>query len=150
MNVILLYNIKKLGSIGKKVNVKPGYARNYLFPSGQAIQSNKKNLKYFTKIKNKLKINKEILKNANKEKIDKINNLKNIVIKAKSGLEGKLFGSIRIQDIYDKIIKQGININKNEIKLPNGLLRTIGSHKIEIKISKDIIINFNVNIISSN
>ncbi|MGK2897035.1 MAG: 50S ribosomal protein L9 [Candidatus Makana argininalis] len=149
MYVILLDKIKKLGSIGKQVNVKSGYARNYLFPLGKAIQSNKKNLKYFLKIKNKLKKNIEILKIYNTERLEKINNLKEIIIEAKSGLEGKLFGSIRSKDIYEKIIKRGININKNEIKLPNGLLRNIGLHKIKIKISKDIIINFNVKIISS-
>ncbi|MFI4847380.1 MAG: 50S ribosomal protein L9 [Candidatus Makana argininalis] len=148
MNVILLSKIEKLGLIGEQVNVKPGYARNYLFPFGKAIQYNKKNMEYFLKIKKKAKSDIEILKISNKDTLNKINNLKKIIIKAKSGLEGKLFGSIRSKDIYKKLIKKGININKNEIKFPNGLLKTLGNHKIKIKISKDIIINFIVEIVS--
>ncbi|MFI4846878.1 MAG: 50S ribosomal protein L9 [Candidatus Makana argininalis] len=148
MNVILISEVKKLGSLGKKINVKSGYARNYLFPFGKAIQCNQKNSKYFSQIKDKLKNNKEILENYNKEKLFKINNLKKIIIKAKSGSEGKLFGSIRSKDISEEIIKKGINIKKNDIILPNGVLRNIGKHKIKIKISKAVIINFNVNIIS--
>ncbi|MFI4818968.1 MAG: 50S ribosomal protein L9 [Enterobacterales bacterium] len=150
MNVILIYKIKKLGLIGDQVNVKSGYARNYLFPFKKAVQATNENLKYFSNIKKSIKYKIEILKKNNIERLNKINNLKKITIKSKSGLNGKLFGSISAIDIAKKINANGININKNEIKLTHGLLKNIGLHNIKIQISKDIIIDFIVNIISLN
>ncbi|WP_343183523.1 50S ribosomal protein L9 [Buchnera aphidicola] len=148
MKVILLISFNKLGNIGDIIQVKPGYARNFLFPKDIAIPAIKKNIEYF---ENRKKILKEKLLNKLKKahtRIKLIKKIKKIVIFSKSGSTGKLFGSINSRDISRKLYELGIKVKKSEIKLKNGLIRSLGEYKVLFQPHKDVSTNINV-IVSS-
>lgn len=134
MQIILLEKVINLGNLGELINVKPGYARNFLIPQGKAVPATQENLKYFEHRRTELEIALQETQNAAKLKVMQINKLNNITIAAKAGKTGKLFGSIGIRNIIEAIANKGININKNEVKLVNGVIRSTGQHTIKIKI----------------
>lgn len=148
MKIILLDNIKKLGNIGEKVEVKNGYARNFLIPNKKAILATKKNINFFLnkKFEEESKL-KKMLDYA-KEQAKKLIDLKEITFELKSSNQGKLFGSINSNDISKKIHSKGIKILKSKIQMQKSKLRTIGKHKILIKLHKNLKVNLTVNIIS--
>ncbi|QIE02233.1 50S ribosomal protein L9 [Buchnera aphidicola] len=148
MEIILLSKIHKLGDSGKIVNVKSGYARNFLIPTGKAILANKKNIKSFEAQRLALEqenINKILTAQERAEKIKQINS---ITIKSKVGKAGKIFGSVGVRNIVKEIILLGFKINKKEIRLPHGLLRKVGSHRVIFQPHKKVCIDFTVNIVS--
>lgn len=136
MKVILLKKNSKSGKHGDIVNVKNGYARNYLIKKGLAIIANKKNIYFFYEKRNYF-LNEYILK------INKIKNkLKNVNIEICSGPEGKLFGSIG-RRYLSKIFyeKYRIKINKNQININNNIIKQIGEYKIKLYDKINIKIN---------
>nr|BET44486.1 MAG: 50S ribosomal protein L9 [Candidatus Aschnera chinzeii] len=147
MQIILLKNISKLGNLGDIIHVKPGYARNFLIPYQKAILATKKNLESLN-----LKISTE--KNKT-EKIfndaliyaQKINLLQTITLKAKASKEGKLFGSIGTRELINHLATKDINLKKDEICFPNGTIRTLGEHKVNIKLHNNLTTQLLVNII---
>ncbi|QCI24061.1 50S ribosomal protein L9 [Buchnera aphidicola (Macrosiphoniella sanborni)] len=150
MQIILLSKIYKLGDPGKIINVKSGYARNFLIPQGKAILANKKNIESFEAQRIALeqeKISRILTAQSRAEKIKKINA---ITIVSKVGKEGKIFGSVGIRNIVKAIMLLGLKINKKEIRLPNGLLRKIGEHKVIFQPHKKVCVEFIVNIIPKN
>ncbi|AKZ66098.1 50S ribosomal protein L9 [Candidatus Palibaumannia cicadellinicola] len=147
MKVILLDNFLNLGSFGDKVNVKSGYARNYLVPKGKAVPATKNNIDYFEQCRVALETKLADSKLQAQALADKINELSSVKIISKAGEEGKLFGSIGTRDIANAITNAGINITKNEVRLPNGVLRTIGNHVVTIRLHSEVYVNFNVNVV---
>jgi len=145
MKVILTTNIKKLGKIGELVEVKDGYARNFLFPNNMALRENKKNLEYYEKIKEEIKIkeNKK-LDNANKT-IEKIKNLKFEFSKEADEKE-QLYGSISKKEIIKFLKDNDIVIHSDDIIMKNSI-RTLGLHEIIISpyMSISHIVNIKVN-----
>lgn len=149
MKVILLDNIDNIGSLGEEVKVKSGYARNFLIPQSKAIIASKRNIAIFKE--QSIKLQNMELEKRNKAKIisEKINMLKSITIKVKSGIEGKLFGSIGARDIANAITKSlDINVHKSQIRLPdNDVFKTIGTYGIKIHIYNEIFATLDVNIV---
>lgn len=148
MEVILLLKMKKLGDSGAVVHVKSGYARNFLIPKGKAILANKKNIESFEAQRialEKENISKLLIAQSRAEKIKQI---KSIVISSKVGKEGKIFGSIGIRNIIKEMTLLGIKVNKKEIKLPNGVLRQVGEHKIIFQPHNKVHEYFIVNIVA--
>ena len=130
MKVILTTTIKKLGKMGDTVSVKPGYARNFLFPNKMALRENKKNAEYYEKIKDEIKKNEEIkLKNA-KDLIDKIKDIK-IIFKKESDDKDQLYGSISKKEVMEYLQDNDIKIKSDDL-LIRRQIRSIGEHKIEI------------------
>ncbi|CAL4324670.1 50S ribosomal protein L9 [Buchnera aphidicola (Periphyllus testudinaceus)] len=150
MNVILLISFNKLGKLGDMIQVKPGYARNFLFPKEIAIPAIKKNIEYFKNYKKNLKNKLEKKLFISRSRIEEIKKIKNIVIFSKSGKKGKLFGSIGVRDISRKLNELGIKVKKSEIKLKNGLLRSLGEHIVLFQPHKDISTNIKIIISSEN
>ncbi|WP_343192578.1 50S ribosomal protein L9 [Buchnera aphidicola (Taiwanaphis decaspermi)] len=147
MKIILLEKIEKLGNKNEKVNVKAGYARNYLLPKQKAILATTKNLE---KLKNeekkqKQKISEKII--IAKNKIKKIKKIGMLVISSKSSKDGKFFGSIGVREIIKKLNSLGIKASKKEINLPNGPLRNIGKHIVLFKPHNEISTKFIINAI---
>ena len=104
MKVILTTTIKKLGKIGDKVSVKPGYARNYLFPNNMALRENKKNIEYYEKIKDEIKKNEEIKLNDAKKLIEEIKKLK-LHFNKEADEKDQFYGSISKKEIIRFFIK---------------------------------------------
>ena len=147
MKIILVKNVKNVGKIGQLVTVKAGYARNFLFPKEQALLATEKNIKFF---ENK----KVVLEKEKKEQLllaslrsKKISSIGTINIFAKSKGEGKLFGSVGVNEIIKEIGNLGHRVRKQEIKFPNGVLRKIGKHSVFFEPNKNTSIKLIVNVI---
>ena len=130
MKVILTTNIKKLGKIGDKVSVKPGYARNYLFPNDMALRENKKNAEYYEKIKDDMKKNEEIKVNEAKKLMDNIKKLK-IIFNKEADDKNQLYGSISKKEIIDFLQDNNLKVKSDDIIIKNQI-KSIGEHFIEI------------------
>ena len=130
MRVILTTNIKKLGKIGELVNVKDGYARNYLFPNNMALRENKKNLEHYDKIKEEVKIKEDKKLQDAKQIIEKIKNL-NIEFNREADEKDQLYGSISKKEIINYLKENGIIIHSDDIFMKNSL-RTIGEHEVVV------------------
>ena len=137
MEIILLEKIANLGAMGEKVNVKPGYGRNYLIPQGKAAPATAENVaEYEARRADLEKAAAEILAAAETRRdalLDKV-----ITIASKAGDEGKLFGSIGTADIASVISEQLVAVERNEVRLPDGAFRTIGEHDVQIQLHTDV------------
>lgn len=147
MKVILTTNIKNIGKIGDLTEVKDGYARNYLLPNKMALRKNKKNLEYYEKIKEEIKIKEDKkIEDAN-EKILKIKKL-NINFSKEADEKNQLYGSISKKEIINFLKDNDINIHSDDILMKN-TIRNLGKHEIIINpymnISETIIIKVNKN-----
>jgi len=138
MEVILLENIENLGSVGDKVNVKSGFARNYLVPHAKAKLATAENVAEFEAIRAELeKAAVEALATAESRK-QAIEALDTIEVIAKVGSEGKLFGSIGVADVCEAIEANGQMVEKSEIRMPEGALRSVGEHIVDIHLYTDV------------
>ena len=147
MEVILMENIENLGSVGDKVTVKAGFARNYLVPQGKAKMATAENLAEFEARRAELeKAAAEALKTAEERKAQ-IEGLATIDVTARVGSEGKLFGSIGVADVCDAIASLGVEVEKSEIRIPEGALRVVGEHVVDIHLYTDVDTQVTLNII---
>jgi large subunit ribosomal protein L9 len=145
LKVILTKDVEKIGSFGEVINVKDGYAKNFLIPTGMAILSTPGNLKQVDLIKkSKVKVEAKSIKEAN-EIAEQLNGLK-LLFKVKSSAEGKMYGSITNKDIADKILSfKKIEVDRKKIELEESI-KEIGSYEIEIKLYKDVKCNVIVSV----
>lgn len=147
MEVILLEKMRNLGSLGDKVKVKPGFARNYLIPQGKAVYANKLNIAKFEQRRAELE---KVAAEKHQQALDrqqKINSLPAITIQSKAGEEGKLFGSVGTRDIAEALAKAGFDIEKREINLPEGTFRMVGEYEVTIELDSDVSAVVKVNIV---
>lgn len=147
MDVILLQKVDNLGNLGDRVNVRPGYGRNFLIPHGKAAPATAKNVAEFEARRAELEKQAfELLSAAEQRKV-KIEALRGITIEAKTGEEGKLFGSVGTVDIADALTAAGVEVERKEIRLPEeGVFRMIGEYTIEIHVHADINVELTVTI----
>ena len=147
MDVILLEKVANLGNLGDRVAVRSGYARNFLLPKGKATLATPANVQKFEARRAELeKVANDQLSSAESRKA-KFEGFK-LTISAKAGNEGKLFGSIGTTDIAEAATKAGQQLERSEVRLPNGPLRTVGEHVVSVHLHTDIDIELPV-IISS-
>lgn len=151
MKVILLDNVRNLGNFGTEVIVKSGYARNFLIPKLKAIAATKINIAKFKAQQLELQSRAFDKKNKAKSFAKKISMLEHVIITAKSGIEGRLFGSVGARDIANAITRDsGINIDKFQIRLPNNdVLKKIGTYRIKIHIYNEIFVMLNIIIVDA-
>tara|TARA_B100000989_G_C19282298_1_gene360809 strand:- start:106 stop:549 length:444 start_codon:yes stop_codon:yes gene_type:complete len=142
MKVILTTNIKKLGKLGETVSVKPGYARNYLFPNNMALRQNKKNADHYDAIKDEIKKNEEIKYNEAKNLMDSIKNLK-IIFKKEADEKDQLYGSISKKEIIDFFHENNLKVKSDDIviRIP---IKSVGEHVIEVNPYEGISENFSI------
>ena len=138
MEVILLERMRNLGALGQTVKVKSGYARNFLIPQGKAVYATKANVAKFEQRRAELeKVEAEKLKQAQIRQ-EALNALPVIKITSKAGDEGKLFGSVGTRDIADAITAAGVPVAKSEVRMPNGVLRSVGEYDIVVHLHTDV------------
>ena len=147
MIVILTTNIKKLGKIGDLVNVKDGFARNYLFPNKMALRKNKKNLEHYENIKDEMNKNEKIKLDNAKKLINDISNIK-IIFKKEADEKDQLYGSISKKEIIDFLESNNIKVKSDDLIIRDPI-KSIGKHEIEINPYIDVSKNFTV-IVSKN
>ena len=133
MKVILKEDVKGLGKKDSMVQVSDGYARNYLIPKGIAVEANAVNISIMKSRKNAEKTRKDREFTQAKDLAKKLENI-TLILKAKSGESGKLFGSITSKDISDKLKSDfNLDIDKKKINLPDAL-KSLGSTEVEVKL----------------
>lgn len=137
MEVILLEKIANLGNLGDKVNVKSGYGRNFLLPQGKATAATPANVAAFEARRAELEKAAAEKKAEAEARAAQLNELE-VTITATAGDEGKLFGSIGTHDIADALTAAGVNVNKSEVRLPNGTIRNVGEFDIALHLHTDV------------
>jgi len=143
MEVILLEKIDNVGGIGDQVKVKPGFARNFLIPQGKATMATAQNIKKFEGIRKELEAKAAAETDAAKARAAGIEG-KDLTIAVQAGSEGRLFGSVGTIDIAEAYAAIGVEIERSEIRLPDGPLRIVGVHQVEIHLHADVNIPVNV------
>ncbi len=136
MKVILREEVKDLGDMGAVVDVSDGYARNYLVPKGLAVEANVKNVKALEHEKRIIQGKAKKIKHAAEDLSERVSKM-SLVIKAKSGEEGKLFGSVTTMDIAELLQKEGVEIDKKRISLDEPIKR-LGSYTVNVKLHPEI------------
>lgn len=138
MDVILLEKVENLGNLGDKVAVKPGYGRNFLIPQGKAQAATAENLEAFEARRAELeKVAADALAAAQDRKAA-LEGLTVVSIAHKAGEEGRLFGSVGTVEIATATTAAGVEIARNEVRLPTGPLRQLGDYEIEVHLHSDV------------
>ncbi|MDH5378778.1 MAG: 50S ribosomal protein L9 [Gammaproteobacteria bacterium] len=137
MEVILLEKIQNLGTVGDKVKVRPGYGRNYLLPQGKAVSATEETIAKFEERRAELEKRATETLAAAQARHESMSEAK-IKIEAKASDEGKLYGSIGTRDIAIAATEAGYQLNKNEVLLPGGVIRSIGEFEIALQLHPDV------------
>ena len=147
MEVILLEHIEKLGKMGDKVNVKNGYARNYLLPQKKALRATEANLAVYEKQKAELEAhNKKLFDEANKL-ADALNGYSTVLIR-QAAETGQLYGSVTIRDIAAAIKESGHNIERRQIFLDKAI-KDLGMYKVKLNLHPEVTQTILVNVARS-
>ncbi|MBP8173595.1 MAG: 50S ribosomal protein L9 [Aeromonadaceae bacterium] len=149
MQVILLDKIARLGGLGDKVEVKSGFARNYLIPQGKAVMATKANLEVFEARRAELEAKLAEVLAAAQARAAQLEALEAVVIESKSGDEGKLFGSIGTRDVSDAITAAGVAVAKSEVRMPEGVLRYTGEYEIAVQLHADVKTAVKINVVAA-
>ncbi|HEA53400.1 hypothetical protein LCGC14_1331710 [marine sediment metagenome] len=148
MEVILLEKVANLGSLGDKVKVKSGYGRNYLLPYGKAAPATEANLKAFEERRAELEkaaADKLATAQTRAEALEGAS----FTVSSKAGDEGKLFGSIGVRDIADVITAAGTDVEKSEVRLPEGPLRATGEYQVELHLHSDVEVTITLAVVAA-
>ena len=146
MQVILMEKVGHLGNLGDVVKVKDGFARNYLIPHGKAKRATPENLKAFEARRAELeKGHAEALAQA-QERAGKLEGL-TVQISQKAGVDGRLFGSVTNYDIVEALRAQGVEIERRQVRMPQGPLKQVGDFPIEIELYTDVVGTITVSVL---
>ncbi len=147
MEVILLEKVANLGNIGDRVKVRSGFGRNFLLPQGKATLATPDNVARFEARRAELeRIAHDQLESA-EQRFAGLREF-HLTITAKAGTEGKLFGSVGTSDIAEACTRAGRSIARSEVRLPNGPLRTVGEHVVELHLHADVDVQLPVTIVA--
>ncbi len=146
MNVILMERLANLGDLGDEVNVKAGFARNYLIPQGKAVRATEANRAVFEERRAELEsAANEQLAQA-QSRASKLEELV-ITMVVKAGEEGKLYGSVGTKDIADAVSAEAIEVSKAEVRLPEGVIRSTGEFEVDLQLHSDVVVSIQLNVV---
>lgn len=137
MKVILQERVTNLGNVGDQVNVKPGFARNYLLPRGKAVQATENNVVAFEKRRAELEKKAAEVLAAAKERATQLEGHV-VTLTAQASEEGKLFGSITPRDIAKAVHDSGKALEKSEVEMPEGPIRVVGEFSITVHLHGEV------------
>lgn len=137
MEVVLLEKIRNLGSIGDRVNVKPGFGRNYLVPQGKAVYATAANIAEFEKRRAELEKKEAEVFAAAQKRADTLKDV-TLIVAAHAAEDGKLFGSIGPREIAKAFETSGHHVDKSEIDLLAGPIRELGEHEYSLHLHGEI------------
>ena len=145
MQIILLEKVVNVGNLGDVVKVKDGYARNFLIPQKLARRATKAAIAEF-------EVRRAELEKAAAEKLaaaqalgEKVNGL-TIEISQKAGVDGRLFGSVTNADVAEALTKQGFAVEKAQVRMPNGPLKIVGEHPVQVSLHTDVLVDVSVSV----
>ncbi|MFD1556081.1 50S ribosomal protein L9 [Paraburkholderia silviterrae] len=146
MQIILLDKVVNVGNLGDIVKVKDGYARNFLIPNKKARRATKEAIAEF-------EVRRAELEKAAAEKLaaaqaegEKLNGL-TVQIGQKAGVDGRLFGSVTNADIAVALTKQGFAVEKAQVRLPEGPLKMVGDHPVQVSLHTDVLVDVTVSVL---
>lgn len=146
MQVILLEKVANLGNLGDVVKVKDGFARNFLIPTGSARRATESAIKEFEAKRAELEKVQADKLSAAQAQGDKLNG-KSVSITQKAGVDGRLFGSVTNADIAEALKKQGFDVVKAQVRLPNGPLKVVGDHAVSLALHTDVVVEVTVTVV---
>jgi len=146
MQIILMERVVNLGGLGDVVKVKDGYARNFLIPQGKAKRATEANRKIFEEKRAELERVQAEAVAAAQAQAGKIEGLM-LQITRKTGVDGRLFGSVSTHDIAEALEAQGFKVEKGAIRLPEGPLKTVGDTPVQIALHTDVLATVTVSVL---
>ena len=147
MEVILLKKVANLGNIGERVKVKPGYGRNFLLPSGQATLVTAANLARFEAQREEFEKKAAADFEDAERRAATLRDYK-LMLSAKVGTEGKLFGSIGTSDVAEALTRAGYPVERSEVRMPNGPIRNVGEQMLTIHFHTDVDVEIAVTVVA--
>jgi large subunit ribosomal protein L9 len=147
MELILLEKVENLGNIGDVVNVKSGFGRNFLVPKGKAQPATPENMKALEGRRAELEALAAVELKAAQARGEKIAAVGTITITTKVGEEGKLFGSLGNIDIAEAVVAAGAELERSEVRLPEGPLRIAGDHNVDVHLHSDVNIVIKISVV---
>jgi len=147
MEVILLEKVANLGNIGDRVKVKPGFGRNFLLPKGKATLATEANIARFEARRAELESKQAAELAAAQARAEQLALLQ-LRIPAKAGSEGKLFGSLGTIDIAEACTAAGCALERSEVRMPAGPIRTIGEHQVDLHLHADVTVSITLSVVA--
>jgi len=147
MQVILLEKIVNLGNLGDLVNVKPGYARNYLVPQGLATVATESNIKAFEERRQELEKASADKLQAAKARAAELDG-QSVEIAGRASDEGKLFGSVGLVEISEAFAEKGMELAKSEVQLPEGPLKLLGDYDVAVSVHPEVSFSVKVTVVA--
>ncbi|MFQ5525220.1 MAG: 50S ribosomal protein L9 [Thermoanaerobaculia bacterium] len=145
MKVILMQDVRHTGSRGEIVNVKPGYARNYLVPQGMALEATPGNLKYFEQQRNKIEIKHEKERDTATARAGEIGSIE-LEIQKRVGESGTLYGSVTASEIAEALEAKGITVDKRRLDLGGGI-KAVGEHLVRVELHSEVDAEIKVHVV---
>ena len=149
MQIILMEKVVNLGNLGDLVNVKPGYARNFLIPNGKAKRATPVTLKEFEAKRadlEKVAAEKLVACQAFAEQLNGVI----VVVARKAGVDGRLFGSVSNFDVADALKAQGFDVDKSSVRMPMGPIKTVSETSLEVALHTDVMATITVAVVGEN
>ena len=146
MQIILLEKVVNLGNLGDVVKVKDGYGRNFLIPQGKAKRATEANKAEFAARRAELEKQQAVLHTAAQKRAEKLAGFM-LQVTQKSGVDGRLFGSVTNGDIAESLTAQGFEVVKSEVRMPAGPLKTVGDHMVSIALHHDVVVDITVSVL---
>ena len=147
MQVILLEKVVNLGNLGDIVRVKDGYGRNFLIPQGKAKRATEANKAEFAARRAELEKQQAEQLTAAQARGEKLAG-QTVQVAQKAGVDGRLFGSVTNYDIAEALSKQGFEVSKSEIRMPEGPLKAIGDHQVSVALHHDVVVDITVSVVA--
>jgi len=144
MQIILLEKVQNLGGLGDTVDVKPGFARNFLIPSGKAVSANEANMAEFESRRAELEHQQAEIVNAAEVRAAKLQNLA-IVIAHRAGEEGKLFGSVGAADVAAAITATGTEVERGEVRIAESI-RQVGEYTVQVHLHAEVSVDIKLDV----
>ncbi len=148
MQVILLEKVGKLGNLGDVVKVKQGYARNYLIPTKLARRATEAAIKEFEGRRAELE-KAALAKLATAQALGEQMAGKAVRVAQKAGVDGRLFGSVTNADIAEALTKLGMAVQKAQVRMPNGPIKTVGEHTVSVAPHTDVVVDVIVQVVAA-
>ena len=147
MNVILLERQANLGDLGEEVSVKAGFARNFLIPQGKAVRATEENRGMFEGRRAELEQTADEQIGQARTRAESLEGL-TLTLVVKAGEEGKLYGSVGTRDIAEAVSKERSKVQKSEVRLPEGVIRSIGEFDVDLQLHSDVTVTVKVSVVA--
>ncbi|HEX7455574.1 MAG TPA: 50S ribosomal protein L9 [Gallionella sp.] len=146
MQIILMEKVTNLGQLGDVVNVKNGYARNFLIPQGKAKRATTANMAEF-EVRRAEIVAADVAKLADAQARGEKLAGSTVQISQKAGVDGRLFGSVTNADIADALVAQGFVVDKSQVRMAEGHLKNVGDHAVSIQLHTDVAVDITVSVL---